>query len=117
VSYKYPLKEFLADLAAVEELKLKWSSDVPFDEHIARYFHEVHGESSYSAWRYEKFMVVNIYVSRNIEAFNVGDLAVIGEEVALAHGKLFDAVLDYAVEHDICDVTNFPKPRYFHDAA
>ena len=114
MNYQYPLSSFLADVKTIEELKVEWSSDIPFDKHIARYFHEVHGESDYAAWRYEKYMVVSIYVSKNIGAF--GDLAVVGEEEAVVKGRLFGPVLEYAVKHDISDIADFPEPQHFHDA-
>ena len=113
MSYQYPLSDFLADVMTVEDLKREWSLEVPFQQYIAEYFRGVHGNGDYVAWRYEKFMVVNIYVSQNILAFNTGDLAVAGKDKALVRGKLFKPVLEYAVKHNVSNVANFPEPRYF----
>ena len=97
MKYQYSLSEFLADLMTVEDLKPGWSSDIPFNEHIAEYFLGVHGDNDYTEWRYWKFMAVNIYVSRNMAMFKVRDLAVVGEDKALVRGKLFGPVLEYAI--------------------
>ena len=102
-------------------MKRSWSWTGPdeLDAHIQRYFIEVHGASDidYAEWRYRKWKAVMVYVSRNMHAFDTGDLAVAGSERAVTHGKLFHPIFDYAIEHDITDPDAFPEPSFFHDTA
>ena len=71
----------------------------------------------YAEWRYRKWKAVMVYVSSNMQSFDVGDLAVAGSERAVMHGKLFLPVFTYALEHDITDPSAFPEPRFFHHNA
>lgn len=117
LNYQYTLSDFLADLMTVESLKSEDSSGTPFDLLVAGYFGKVHGEGDYGCWRYEKFLVVTSYVSKNMAAFNVGDLAAVGEEKALTRGKLFRPILQYAVTNNVTNPSEFPEPKLFHPNA
>ena len=96
-----------------------WSSNDELWGLIQRYFSEAHGTTDidYAEWRYGKWEAVMVYVSRNMHAFDTGDLAVAGSERAVTHGKLFHPIFDYAIEHDITDPDAFPEPSCFHDPA
>jgi hypothetical protein len=115
---EYEFSGFLADVRYIEELKpsWSWSSSDELDEHLQRYFIEVHGayDIDYAEWRYRKWKAVMVYVSRNAHAFDVGDLSVVGDEKAVSHGKLFHPIFDYAIQHDIIDSDAFPEPSFFH---
>ena len=119
--FQYEFSGFLADVRYIEELKRSWSwsSSDELDAHVQQYFVSVHGASGidYVNWRYKKWKAVMVYVARNIESFNFGDLAVVGPHKDLAHGKLFRPIFDYAIDHDVTDIAKFPEPRYFHDPA
>jgi hypothetical protein len=116
--HQYSFVEFLADVRYIEELKLSWSwsSREELDVLIHGYFTELYAESApgRAEWRYKKWTAVFNYVCLNIEAFNYGDLAVVNEQRALGHGKLFHPIFDYAIAHDISSAAELPDPRYFH---
>jgi hypothetical protein len=116
--YQYPFSEFLADVLYIEELKASWSWSSPeeYDALLCTYFAELYGakDLDYAEWRYTKWRAVTVYVARNIQAFNFGDLAAVGSERALTRGKLFHPIFDYALEHDIRRDEDFPAPQHFH---
>ena len=113
MNWKYSIAEFVSDLRYIQLAKKSWSVVPPIEKFIEERFNDRHGPSDYTTWRYSMFMHVNIYMARNREAFNFGAWGVAGPENSLFSEVLLGRVLQYAITHDVCNVSEFPEAAYF----
>lgn len=112
---KYALSDFLRDMDFVQQARdSSGSIEVSqITQFTKRCFESIYGWSPEVEWRFEKFMLVTIYLAKNRHAFDFGYMAIIGTGQAQFREDVISKVLNFATENDVLEIGDFPPPERF----